>query len=790
MTEKTKTPKAPKTAKTSKGVQIFSTRSFSGAVKRTFLVETEVPENKPLLVRTPSHHILCIDRSGSMYSDMEELKSMVLKLLTLNEFNDSTLKVSLISYSSQGDCKLHFKGVTVGDIMRTGSHYQNEIKSLRATAMTCISQSLVLAETIIDDNEITCISLHTDGFANDASPTAESRAIQSAIQKLKVHPRVFANTIAYRSYCDYNLLAGIANELSGSCIQAKGLTQVYEALHGTTEKLRGGVAPALSLPLKGAKYMVFVSNSARKVLGSETDGVIQGLSESDDKTVYRFYESNLDAPAKVEDWTLPAIFAYARARLGEGKVNESKYALMATQDAARIKGHSRALVSSDIAEYAESLELAVFDGKLNKPSGTFGMGATGPSLLAVMAILDRYNGTVEVNREFLAAGYKRQGLRKVPGTREKDGTVVLPLVESKYRNSDGWADVQSFDLSRSSANINMLVTALIDLYNIGEETRIEEIAGVNLKDLKSYNNYTIVGDGTLNVNALLLRTSDKRVFKALSDIGAVEGTYKPGNPFTLDLSEMSLVDYEADFKAITPDDVRDLARATVRKKILDGAKKGTSESLTAEQIAELKKVYLTSALNFSPPTMNEFADLEHAKSIGKVDTRLSYKIEIGIPELTSMSKLKSGNDFLQRRFATAGVEKPTLDLFTKSAWVEKPIGPKLKLEAVDDISFPVYKEAITQLQGATEETIQEKSKENNEYVENIYEKIRSLVFYIGATGLVPDSLNATAMSGEQLMTKYPEAKLSKAELADGTFFVLPNGLVITVYVESKPFSVT
>ena len=787
MTEKTKTSKAPKTA--SNGVQIFSTRSFSGAAKRTFLVETEVPENKPMLVRTPSHHILCVDRSGSMYSDMEELKSMVLKLLTLNEFNDATLKVSLISYSSSGDCKLHFKGVTVGDIMRTGSHYQNEIKSLRATAMTCISQSLVLAETIIDDNEITCISLHTDGFANDASPSSESRAIQGAIQKLKTHPRMFANTIAYRSYCDYNLLSGIANDLSGSCIQAKSLHQVYDALHGTTEKLRGGVAPALSLPLNGAKYMVFASTSARKVLGFEADGVVQGLSESDDKTVYRFYESNLDAPSKVEAWTLPAVFAYARARLGEGKVNESKYALMATQDAARIKAHSRALVSADIAEYAESLELAVFDGKLNKPSGTFGMGTTGPSLLAVMSILNRYDGTVEVNREFLAAGYKRRGLRKVPGTREKDGTVVLPLVESKYRNSDGWASVQGFELSRSSANINMLVTAPIDLYKIGETTRIEAVAGVDLQKLKSYNNYTLVGDGNLNVNALLLRTSDKRVFKALSDIGAVEGTYVPGRPFTLALNEMSLVDYETDFQAITPDDVRDLARATVRKKILDGAKKGTSESLTAEQIAELKKVHLTSSLNFSPPTMNELADLAQAKSVGKVDTRLSYNIEIGIPELTSMSKLKSGNDFLQRRFATAGVEKPTLDLFTKSAWVEKPIGPKLKLEAVDDISFPVYKEAIAQLQGATEEIIQAKSKENNEYVESIYEKIRSLVFYIGATGLIPDSLNATAMSGEQLMTKFPNAKLSKSELADGTFFVLPNGLVITVYVESVDFSV-
>lgn len=39
------------------------------------------------------------------------------------------------------------------------------------------------------------------------------------------------------------------------------------------------------------------------------------------------------------------------------------------------------------------------------------------------------------------------------------------------------------------------------------------------------------------------------------------------------------------------------------------------------------------------------------------------------------------------------------------------------------------------------------------------------------------------------MTKYPEAKLSKVEMEEGSFFVLPNGLVITVYVKGEPFSV-
>lgn len=785
---KPKTATKPKSKNALKAMNTFATRSFSGAPKRTFRVTTEVPTAAAKTVRVPGHLILAIDRSGSMSGDMPELKSMVLKLLTLSEFDDAALKVSLISYSSQGDCKLHFKGVTVGDIMRAGSPYQNEVLSLRATAMTCISQSLVLANTIVDDSEVTCVMLHTDGFANDSSPVAESRAIQSVVDKLKTHPRLFVNTIAYRDYCDYNLLSSIANALSGACVQAKSLTQVYDAMYGTTALLRGGVAPAMEVDLSGADYAVFVSKSARKVLGFEADGVVQGLSESDDKVVYRYFEDVKGGVGEASGGSMDAVYAYARARLGEGKVNEAKYALMATQDADRIKAHARALVSSDIATFAASLERAVFDGEVGHPSGVYGVGTSGPSLMAVLGVLNTYRN-VEVNREFLAAGYKRRGLRRVPGTREKDGSVVLPLVESRRQDSDGWAKVQGFDMATNTANINMLVTEAISIVPVGSDECLSSVAGVDLRDLKTFNNYTIVGDGVLNVGALLLRTSDKRVFAALSKLGAVTGKYVPNEPFTLALSEMSLVDYETDFNALSPKTIKELAQATVMQKILEGATKGISETLTPEQVAELKKVYLTPSLNFSPPTMNEYEDMKLAMSLGKVDTRLSYKIEVGIPELTSLSKLKSGNEYLQRRFVLEGEEKPTLASLTKGKWSVKELGPRVKLDAVDEISFPVYQEALKGFEGATEESLQKERKDNAQCIENIYAQIRPLVFFIGATGLVPDSLNAVAMTGEQMVTKYPEAKLSKVEMEEGSFFVLPNGLVITVYVKGEPFSV-
>jgi hypothetical protein len=82
----------------------------------------------------------------------------------------------------------------------------------------------------------------------------------------------------------------------------------------------------------------------------------------------------------------------------------------------------------------------------------------------------------------------------------------------------------------------------------------------------------------------------------------------------------------------------------------------------------------------------------------------------------------------------------------------------------------------------------EASKHVENAIEAIYDRIRPLAFYIGATGLVPDGLDAKAYNADQFAAKYPDAKLSKAEKEEGTFFVLPNDVVITVYVKGEYFT--
>lgn len=802
----------------------FSTRSFSGSPRRYFLVDTQVlGEAETTKSRVPSHHIVCLDRSGSMYGDMGAMKATVEKVFTLQEFADPNLLVSIISTSSSGDVTVHCRRVPITEVMAPNSKHLQAIRSIQATYLTCLSQALSEAEKLIDDSEVTAISFHTDGYANDPSPSAEVRSLDAAVTSLKRHPNIFVNTIGHRSSCDFALLSRIANSLSGKCLQAQNIQQVYQALHDTTVLLAGSMSPSIEVSRGSASFVVFLSKAGRICLGSEDNLTVRGLRPSDDKVAYRYTEVSADdyksspVPVNGEGDSPVPILAYVRARLAMGQLNEAKYALVSSRHPDLLRVHGKALVNSEIAAFSSAMDEAVFNPQTYTPNAEYGI--SGPSVLKVIAALSRPG--LEVDMQKLRSDYRRTGVRRVPGVRKEDGSLELPAYESKTEGDDQWAQVMGFERNRSNPTINMLISQPQGIYARDSKTRIASVAGVALDGLKSFNNYTIVGDGSLNVARITFRTNDKRVHRDLKDMGLVTGDYAPGGPFAVDLSSLPLVDYSASFSAPTMDGIHKLVRLTVLGKILSGMVKGESTSLTQEQVAVLKTHYLTPSLNFSPPTTTEYTDLKQALANGSVDVRVSYKIDIGYPALTSVTKLRSGNDGLQRRFTAtlngSKVDKPTLDLVGMGGvvWDVKKLTAATKLDETDTMSYPLYEgllgvgstsalvstlrdagvndveflEALTLNRDKMVDVVTAASKSVAAAIEDIWAEFSPLAFYIGASGLVPDNLGAVAFDADAFATTYPEAKLNKAEKEEGVFYVLPNGAVITVYMKGEYFSI-
>lgn len=811
----------------------FATHDYLGRPKAYYRVE-EVPLTAPPTpAKTTSHHILIIDRSGSMYGELDAVKGMVEKVLTLEEYRDSEMLVSVLSYSSSGDWTAHVERAKVEDVMAPGSKHVEAIRKIRVTGLTCISQGLRAAKDLCRAGETTCVTLHSDGYANDKSPGAEKREIDGLVEEFRKLPDVFVNTIAYNHWSDFKLLSYVANACGGTCFQTPTAKELFNTLHQTADLLASQVVPTVEVASAGADYTAFVSVAARKVLGASGILSVRGVKAEHDRVAYRYHRLEqaqydaLNEPVCGDGASVVPVLAFASAKIAEGRLNEAKYAVVSTRDLTLLEDHARALTNPQVAAMAAAVQSVLFDGipASHVMAKTVGLPNAGQaSVMRVLGILGKYARDVEVDLPALRKDYKRRGVRRIPGTRNADGSVTPPTHKTVPR-TDGWAKVKSFDLNRNTATVNMLVARPVDLVDVATGATVPEVAGIKL-DLESFNNYTVVGDGELNLARIPLRITNKRLHRDLVDVGALPaGDFDPKATYEVVLDGRPLVAYDATFDAQVFAGVFDrVARIKALSSILSASLKEKSDAYTDDQIAALKAHYLSASMYFSPPTTTEYADLQAALSDGSVDTRISYKVDFGTPKMLTVGDLYSANAFLERHFTLnrngADEKKPKFDMrwdaTTKYGY--KALSARTKLNACDDLQKPIFEDflglkatgvvrdilksvgasddAITAFHDAAAgkvsadkavEVFTDTRRALEAALEAEYDSVSPVVFYIGATGLLPDEFGGPkAMSADDARAAYPDLSIGKAE-SDGTFYDV-GGVILSVYPKSEHFS--
>lgn len=827
----------------------FALYDYLGRPKAHYTVE-EVAIAAPVPAKQTSHHILVLDRSGSMYGDLPAVKTMVEKVLTLEEYKSADMLVSVISYSSQGDVTTHVERARVEEVMAPGSKHVEAIRKIQITGLTCISQGLRQALALIKDGELTCVSLHTDGYANDRSPGAEKREIDALVKDFAKKPNVFVNTLAYRNWCDFGLLTSIANACSGTCFKTPTAKEVFDTLHSTAGVLAGSVTPAFEVPTLTGQYVTFVSKKADKVLGSDDNLLVRGLNADDDKRGYRYTrvtpEQYAASALPVAGKNAEPVLAFAFGKLAEGDVNGAKYALMASRNLTLLNNHARALTNGALSEMATDIRKVLF-GQISEGECTYTSDAAPyelpnarqPSVVGILGLLSCYGaGDMQVDVATLRKTYKRRGVKRVPGTRNPDGTLTPPRAKAVPRNSDNaFLAVNGFDLNRNNATVNMTVTTPVALVRDGGENVGDTLSGVDLSTLSTFNSYTVVGDGELNLPVLPLRVTNKRLHRELNALGLVTGDYDPNTTHTIAFEGRPVVAYDATFdpKVVFPSDLfKNLLGAKVLSSVLTACMKdtGASDTMSEEQVAALKEVHLTPSLYFSPPTTTHYTDLQQALASGDVDTRVSYKVDFGVPTMLNIGELHSANKFLERMYELsingAVEKKPKFDMRWNAAvtYGYKKLSARTKLTPVDDAMKPYFDEFLglvsttdnlsrvltnagfspervqafllakqaTTLNDAVVEVFTDARKALDTYIDSLYEGVSSLVFYVGSTGLVPEEFGASkGMDAETVKQTFPNLAycIGKNE-ADGTFYSFKDAagevVILSVYAKSEYFT--
>lgn len=817
----------------------FALYNFGGQEKCYYLVNPVKLEIIPSNIskKSVAHSIIIIDRSGSMYYDIQALKDTLIKLLTLDEYINLQLVVTLISYSSKGDVTSHFQKVPIQEVMKNNSPYIQEIKRIQAGCATCISQAMQLAKTLINEGELTAITLHSDGYANDSSSSSEAKALESICEQLKSMD-VFVNTIAYSYASDFKLLSKIANTVSGSCIKVGDVKEVYDTIYSTSKLLGSSVAPAIEELLDGDyTYQVFLSKSAKKINGASGTLKIFGLKPDDDAIVYKYKQISKEAFEQLTDVPVvqnhECVYAFAKANLAEGNLNTAKYAIASSFDATLTERHAKALTNAEIADFARDMDIALFYPTILREHeiGDRVKVNNRISLLELIKIFEEHRKSIIINLKHLQQNYQRKGIKKINGSRDENGNLVKPWLTTEYIDNGEYVGMGSFDINRNTATINMLVSRKVKLIKIEDKTPIIEVAGLLVNDLATFNYYTIVSDGELNVDSLKVKISSKKAFELLKETGILELNGIPPEQFdfraeyTIKLNNLPLVSFDASFANIDGLFYQ-IAEIKVLSSIISSHLKGESDVFLPEQLSELKNHYLSKNLYLNFPTTTEYTDLKQALANGTVDSRVSYKIDIGSKEILNLGKLHSANKFLDRMYQVYDIEtgeifdKPTFEIALNPniAVRHKQLSSRTKITKVDDLMKPIFDDflgievsgivaAILSKVGADNlvRLLQDKwdnkpvSKQEmvtaltvansklEEYAEIIYrDKICPLVFYVGSTGLLPDEMNAKAVNADELAGKYSNLQFSKDE-QEGTFFEVGNS-IISVYAKNEYYS--
>ena len=364
--------------------------------------------------------------------------------------------------------------------------------------------------------------------------------------------------------------------------------------------------------------------------------------------------------------TSEAVLAFARTQLSEGDINTAKYALASTYDATLIERHGKALTNLQVAAMAQDLDTVLFQPGILQEHDVLDHVPvnTRISVLALAHLLGQHRNDFTVNLEHLKSNYVRRGLRRVQGTRDDSGKLIEPSLKTEFSDKGDYAPVSSFDINRNTANLNMLIARPVQLVPRSGGKPIKEVAGIKLDKLMTFNNYTMIGDGELNVPTLKIRIGSRELFDTLKKEGVLEtedgqpaAKYDAKTDYTLRLDTLPLVPpFEG---AIDLDGVfEDLAEMKVLSSILAAHLKEVSEEYTPEQLEELKRHYLSKSLYLNFPTTTEYTDLQQALAEGSVDTRVSYKIDIGNRRIINLSKLMSANKFLDRLYEVHRQERP------------------------------------------------------------------------------------------------------------------------------------
>lgn len=517
-------------------------------------------------VPVPTNHILVIDCSGSMYSDLPQIREQLKKKLPkLLQENDT---VSIIWFSGRGEfgALLEAEPVsTLKDLQTVNASIDRWLKTVGLTGFKDpLEEVSRLVERVRVKNPKSQFSMMflSDGGNNDGSREGVLKALEPLTSKLSA-----STFVEYGYYADRNLLTQMAEKCGGQLVFSKTFDS-YDPIFESVVQKRVIGAPRVKVDFTKPEYdFAFSVDDDEVVSYTYEDGGV--LVPENVQNVFYLSSKSIGTKADLSDYFEKRITAsntgdrvetasYVLLSLLANRVKpDAIYPLLRSiGDVRLIEAYSGCFGKQKYSEFMEMAKLAAFDPQLKMVEGrdpTRVPREDAFTLLELLQLVSEDSGACNVlldspDFKYSRIGRGRQDVSEVMTTEEIQELQSLTLRISSEKNVKrlkemqeemqalldkkgtplkfvadplpNGAPISSLTFNETTPNVSILVrrTGTVDLSGVIPESfkgKIPEQFPTFI-----YRNYAVIKDGLVNVSRLPVSMSEN----LYQDLCSIEST--------------------------------------------------------------------------------------------------------------------------------------------------------------------------------------------------------------------------------------------------------------------------
>lgn len=490
----------------------------------------------------PIHYIQILDRSGSMYGDIDELIENVKE--TIRHMKETDF-YTVIWFSGKGEFRTILKGISCNHSQENEFKVLDSIKSV--IGLTCFNEATSEAISITDELKDLCgtvsITLFTDGMS---TVSGDNLAMTDLLDRIvdEYNDKIIAfNTIGYGDYCEETLLSCWSNRTQyGIFTHQSHINQYFDIFSSNSDILSDVSANSIDIELKGDNSTKMYYSTNKFVRKIEDRKLSYTMCPSKNQIILVSEESSMDDLIVVingieypmkdvksnlnESWIDSIFYKLAYAEYTTGNAYASLRYLSLIGDKDLIDDHMNSFNKFERAKHTAWLKKAVRSTQYRNPQSAdinYIPDPNVPCVIDLLTVIATNNCLYDPNY----VKYSRIGKK----------------VEDRFNMFVSNGDLcEISDIVFNEEHLNVSIRFKMDGYVRLNPRQAKEVGLNDEFGCSIFRTHTIIKDGNFNVETISIKTDKPAIQDYIKDnFGYAINSFSDDGCMVINLTKIPVV---------------------------------------------------------------------------------------------------------------------------------------------------------------------------------------------------------------------------------------------------------